>query len=356
MKKALALSAVPLIVVGGLSFTLLVGGAGNSSAAPPCATSGPGIPTPSPVAGQLTGTAPVKLPASVGPYKSEQILNAAHIIKAGQDLNLPAQGLTIAVMTSMGESSLNNVTHGDIAGPDSLGLFQQRANGAWGSATDRMNPTIAATNFFHALLRTGGWQTLPPTIAAHQVQANADPYHYEPYWPDAVKVVSLLTADPSLLKQLPAAGGEAPCGNGGIPLPGNGIGEKAYNAALTQLAVPYSWGGGGQAGPSLGFAQGAHTVGFDCSALMQYAYFQAGGKVLPRTSEQQMATLPRVPLSQLQAGDLIFFHNASHVAISDGHGGFVHAPDTGHVVAVVQNWQSNPYWASSVDGAARPPA
>ncbi len=102
--------------------------------------------------------------------------------------------------------------------------------------------------------------------------------------------------------------------------------------------------------------QGAHTIGFDCSALMQHAYFQAGGKVLPRTSEQQMATLPRVPLSQLHAGDLIFFHNASHVAISDGHGGFVHAPDTGHVVAVVQNWQSNPYWASSVDGAARPPA
>jgi hypothetical protein len=99
-KKALALSAVPLIVVGGLSFTLLVGGAGNSSAAPPCTTSGPGISTPSPVAGPLTSTAPVKLPTSVGPYKSEQILNAAHIIKAGQDLNLPPQGLTIAVMTA----------------------------------------------------------------------------------------------------------------------------------------------------------------------------------------------------------------------------------------------------------------
>jgi len=290
MKKALALSAIPLIVGAGLSFTLLVGGAGNNSATPPCVAAA-GVFTPSPVAGPPTGTAPVKLPTSVGPYTGEQLLNAAHIIKAGQALNLPAQGLTIAVMTAMGETSLRNITHGDVAGPDSLGLFQQRANGAWGSAADRMNPTIAATNFFKALLRADGWQTLPPTIGAHQVQGNADPFHYEPFWPDAVKVVSVLTADPNLLKQLPGGGGEIPCGNGGIPLPGNGIGEKAYNAALTQLAVPYSWGGGGQGGPSLGFAQGANTVGFDCSSLTQYAYFQAGA-VLPRTSEQQMATLP----------------------------------------------------------------
>jgi cell wall-associated NlpC family hydrolase len=350
MKKVLVLSAAPLIVVGGLSFTLLVGGAGNSSATPSCVAASAPVPA-------AESAALVKLlPASVGPYKGEQILNAAHIIKAGQALNLSAQGLTIAVMTAIGESSLINITHGDAAGPDSRGLFQQRANGAWGSAADRMNPTLAATNFFKALLRADGWQNLPPTIGAHQVQGNADPYHYEPYWPDAVKVVSVLTADPNLLKQLPGGGGETPCGNGGVPLPGNGVGEKAYNAALTQLAVPYSWGGGGQGGPSLGFAQGANTVGFDCSSLTQYAYFQATGKTLSRTSEQQMATLPRVPLGQLQAGDLIFFHTASHVAISDGHGGFVHAPETGGVVSTVQNWQANPYWSNGVDGAARPPA
>jgi cell wall-associated NlpC family hydrolase len=351
MKKALTLSAVPLIVLGGLSFTLLVGGAGNSSATPSC------VAATAPVSAAATSSAMVKLlPASVGPYKGEQILNAAHIIKAGQGLNLSAHGLTIAVMTAIGESSLTNITHGDDAGPDSRGLFQQRANGAWGSAGDRMNPTIAATNFFKALLRTDGWQALPPTISAHQVQGNADPYHYEPYWPAAVKVVSVLTANPNLLKQLPSGGGETPCDNGGIPLPGNGIGEKAYNAALTQLAVPYSWGGGGQGGPSLGFAQGANTMGFDCSSLAQYAYYTAAGKALPRTSEQQMATLPRVPTGQLQAGDLIFFHNASHVAISDGHGGFVHSPETGGVVSTVQNWQANPYWADGVDGAARPTA
>ena len=50
------------------------------------------------------------------------------------------------MMTAIGESNLVNVNYGDLAGPDSRGLFQQRANGAWGSYADRMNPRIAATN------------------------------------------------------------------------------------------------------------------------------------------------------------------------------------------------------------------
>ena len=36
----------------------------------------------------------------------------------------------IGVMTAMGEYSLQVLEYGDAAGPDSRGLFQQRANGA----------------------------------------------------------------------------------------------------------------------------------------------------------------------------------------------------------------------------------
>ena len=97
----------------------------------------------------------------------------------GINLEIPS-GQTVAVMTAMGESSLINVDHGDAAGPDSRGLFQQRDNGAWGTYADRMNPQTAATNFYTALLRVEGWETLPPTIAAHRVQRNADPNHYAP--------------------------------------------------------------------------------------------------------------------------------------------------------------------------------
>ncbi|MDJ0460012.1 CHAP domain-containing protein, partial [Arthrobacter sp. NQ7] len=92
----------------------------------------------------------------------------------------------------MGESGLRVLDHGDGPGPDSRGLFQQRDNGAWGSYQDRMNPTASATNFFKALQTISGWEQLEPTTAAHRVQRNADPFHYQSYWPAAVEVVAAL--------------------------------------------------------------------------------------------------------------------------------------------------------------------
>jgi hypothetical protein len=101
-------------------------------------------------------------------------------------------------MTAMGESSLRVLDRGDAVGPDSRGLFQQRDNGAWGSYADRMDPATSATNFFRALQGVPDWRSLPPTIAAHRTQRNADPYHYERWWDDAVEVVSALAGRPVL--------------------------------------------------------------------------------------------------------------------------------------------------------------
>ena len=132
------------------------------------------------------------LPKSVGPYSGEQLENAALIINAGKDLGLSKRGQAIGVMTAIGESTLTNIDRGDAAGPDSRGLFQQRDNGAWGSLKDRMDPTTAATNFFKALAKVEGWESLPPTLAASRVQANADPFHYEKHWSAAVEIVDQL--------------------------------------------------------------------------------------------------------------------------------------------------------------------
>lgn len=74
-------------------------------------------------------------------------------MNAAAALGLDARAQAVGVMTAMGESSLLVLEYGDVAGPDSRGLFQQRANGAWGSYADRMDPTISATNLFRALLR-----------------------------------------------------------------------------------------------------------------------------------------------------------------------------------------------------------
>ena len=148
-----------------------------------------------PAAGPAPGTT---LPASVGPFHGEQIINAAQIIIAGNDLGVDAHGQVLAVMTAIGESTLIAVDHGDAAGPDSRGLFQQRANGAWGSYSDRMDPRTAATSFFRALLQVPGWESMDPTLAAHRVQGNADPSHYTPYFSAAVQLVAALGGDPSL--------------------------------------------------------------------------------------------------------------------------------------------------------------
>ena len=146
-------------------------------------------------AGPAPGTT---LPASIGPFRGEQIINAAQIIIAGNDLGVDAHGQVLAVMTAIGESTLIAVDHGDAAGPDSRGLFQQRANGAWGSYSDRMDPRTAATSFFRALLQVPGWESMAPTLAAHRVQSNADPSYYTPYFSAAVQLVAALGGDPSL--------------------------------------------------------------------------------------------------------------------------------------------------------------
>nr|AKG47418.1 putative CHAP domain protein [Arthrobacter sp. 68b] len=126
-------------------------------------------------------------------YTEEQLKNAAAIMGAGKALELSGKGQMISVMVSLGESGLRVLDYGDGPGPDSRGLFQQRDNGAWGSYADRMDPTTSATNFIKALQSIEGWELLEPTIAGNKVQHNADPYHYQKYWPEAVKLVQALS-------------------------------------------------------------------------------------------------------------------------------------------------------------------
>jgi len=124
----------------------------------------------------------------------DQLANAASIVAAGKAMGLSVRDQTIGVMTAMGESSLTVVDHGDVAGPDSRGLFQQRANGAWGSLADRMDPTVSATHFFAALTQVSGRDAMAPTQVAHAVQRNADPLHYAKYWDAAVSIVARVSA------------------------------------------------------------------------------------------------------------------------------------------------------------------
>jgi cell wall-associated NlpC family hydrolase len=102
----------------------------------------------------------------------------------------------------------------------------------------------------------------------------------------------------------------------------------ALQAALSRQGLPYVWGADG-------------PKSFDCSGLVQWSFAQAG-IVMPRVAADQAMTGPAVPVSQLEPGDLLFYHTdptapgyISHVAIYLGHGLMIQAPETGENVEVV---------------------
>lgn len=143
----------------------------------------------------------------VAGYSGDQLVNAAAIIKAGAAAGVNVKGQTLGVMTAMGESGLRNIEYGDLAGPDSRGLFQQRDT--WGTLAQRLNPTESAGFFFQRLVKVPNWETLTPTAAAHAVQINADPDHYAPYYSKAESVVAALVGGDAACAATAVTGGNA---------------------------------------------------------------------------------------------------------------------------------------------------
>lgn len=98
-------------------------------------------------------------------------------------------------------------------------------------------------------------------------------------------------------------------------------GRRAVAFATRQIGKPYVWGA---AGPS----------SYDCSGLTSQAW-AAAGRTIPRTSQEQWARLPHVPVGRMRPGDLvIYFSDASHVGIYVGGGAIVHAPRPGRDAVV----------------------
>lgn len=60
---------------------------------------------------------------------------------------------------------------------DSVGLFQQRNNGAWGTVAQRMDPYESAKMFYRELSKFD-WQSMEPGDAAQKVQRSAFPDRY----------------------------------------------------------------------------------------------------------------------------------------------------------------------------------
>lgn len=114
---------------------------------------------------------------------------------------------------------------------------------------------------------------------------------------------------------------------------------------LAQRGVPYSWAGGGVDGPSLGTGQGATTVGFDSSGLMQYVYAGVGAK-LPRSSGAMYQVGQKVTPAQALPGDLVFFgpEGTTSVAMFLGNNQMLEVADpAGVTVSPVRTADMSPY-------------
>jgi cell wall-associated NlpC family hydrolase len=98
-------------------------------------------------------------------------------------------------------------------------------------------------------------------------------------------------------------------------------GRKAVAFATAQLGKPYVWG-----------AEGPGS--FDCSGLTSQAW-AAAGRPIPRTSQEQWQQLKHVDIKDMRPGDLIvYFADASHVALYIGDGAIIQAPRPGRNVTI----------------------
>jgi len=162
--------------------------------------------------------------------------------------------------------------------------------------------------------------------------------------PNGSMPVPAVTPTPVLQPESPSTPVPAP-----LPTPPavspSGIAARAVELARSRIGAAYV---SGAAGPD----------GFDCSGLVFWVYSQLGLQA-PRSTQQQLAWVAPVEMSQLQPGDLVFFENTSgssgisHVGIYVGGGGVVMAVNNGDIVREVP--LAEPYWSAHFAGAGRPP-
>jgi cell wall-associated NlpC family hydrolase len=84
--------------------------------------------------------------------------------------------------------------------------------------------------------------------------------------------------------------------------------------AVTLEGVPYVWGG-------------TTRRGMDCSGLTQYAYRHGAGLRIERTANEQFHEFHRETHKEARPGDLVFFHETSHLSSYVYHVGVYEGKD-----------------------------
>jgi len=110
---------------------------------------------------------------------------------------------------------------------------------------------------------------------------------------------------------------------------------ESIELAKRFLGIPYLWGG-------------TSSFGFDCSGFTQMLV-RARGYNMPRDADKQAAWsgVSRVPRSELQAGDLLFFGSSekeiTHTGMYIGDGQFIHDTTSGRPVVQIGRIDDEPW-------------
>lgn len=121
---------------------------------------------------------------------------------------------------------------------------------------------------------------------------------------------------------------------------GSGTGQQIADYAVKFVGNPYVWGG-----TSL-------TRGADCSGFVQSVYSQFGYSITRVSADQASSAGKEVSMSDLRAGDLIFYRNSSgrvnHVAMYIGNGKVVHASNAREGIKISSYNYRTPYKARRI--------
>jgi cell wall-associated NlpC family hydrolase len=235
------------------------------------------------------------------------------------------------------------------------------STGGGGTPGDRWDPGAPASAPHAGGRQWDGWDPTLPMVPSANVQG------------DPVAVINQVLGISATSTQVTAGLGKgflqqlgilkpddtgitnaAPGGVGGrIPrVYGRQASEYVIRRGMSQIGVPYSWGGGNAAGPSKGIDSGAGITGFDCSGLVLYSFAGVGIK-LPHYSGSQYGLGRKIPSSQMRRGDVIFYGpgGSQHVTIYLGQGQMLEAPDIGLKVRVapVRSSGMTPYVIRYID-------
>lgn len=149
-----------------------------------------------------------------------QAENAVIIASVADARGLPPRAVSIAYATTLQESKLRNLDHGD---RDSLGLFQQRSSQGWGSPAQIMDPYYATGKFFDALVSIPDYVSKDLGKVAQAVQRSGYPDAYDAHVADGRTLASGIT-------------GQTPAGFRCVVHPGSMPTEHAAGAALIPRA------------------------------------------------------------------------------------------------------------------------